>query len=320
MNSSWNWDDFFLFYWLMRLWDWTFGTSGKGRRSKCRSEYKNRRGKRRGSRGKGHDASIGLLADIYAAFIILPFVLLFASMKESKEERRQAVQARRSARSAARAQSGSSTTRKADTTKPRPAAQPRTQSAFGGQVAASQRAEQQTQQAQREARHRQTMQTIRDDTGPDREYAAMQQRQSAQEKARKDAEKAEKLEREAKARTAAIEHLTLPLTSKYTADAAMLEASKAIAEAEGDRGVYLGLFEVSYLMSSAEDIVINAAVKGDNLSRSINLSNFPEEVQKAVSDYIAAGGSTQGYTKKNWVNEEAHTLKVAVYLQEPKSE
>ena len=164
------------------------------------------------------------------------------------------------------------------------------------------------------------MQAIRDDKGPDRGHAAQQQRMAALGKAKKDAERAKKLEREANARDKIIADLSLPLTEEYTDDASMLKASKAIENAEGDRGTYLGLFEVSYLMTDVDEIVVNAVVKGDNLIRSINLSNFPAEVRRAVSDYVAAGGTTQGYTKKNWVNEATHTLKVAVYLHEPNVE
>ena len=321
MNSSRFWEDYFLFYWLMELWDWMFGSSGKSRRSRCRSEYKNRRNKRRGRGGNGgkqHDAAIGLLADVYAAFIILPFVLLLASARESKAKRRRSIQARREARSKENAnnhlakKAGYSGEQKGSKRPPAAVA--------SDTAATSLRDEQQKARARREEQWKKNMQATRDDNGLDMEYVAQQQKLAAQEKRRKTAEKTERLEREAKARSEVIANLALPLTGKYTEDDSTLKASKAIEEAEGNRGTYLGLFEVSYLMTEVDAIVVNALVKGDNLIRSINLSNFPGEVQRAISDYITSGGTTHGYTKKSWINEETHTLKVAVYLLEPRTE
>lgn len=319
MSSGWDWEEFFLFYWFMELWDWTFGTSGRSRRSSCRASYRSRRAKRTsGSSGhsRAHDATIGLLADIYAAFIILPFVLLFASAKESKRKRRRQIQSRRSVATTRRKgpnhpPGGGGTSGEKRPTSRKTDSKPGTAS-----YASAASNETQRQQERHKERLEKTREAIRNDKGPDAEWAAEQEDKAAEERRLKIRKQAEERARNAEIRNRAFAGFTLPLTARYTSDEAMLHASRAIEDAEGDRGIYLGLFEVSYLMQGANDTVIYAAVKGDNLSRSLSIRNFPEEVQKPIEEYIAAGGTVQGYTKPSWVDEDRHVLKAVIYLKD----
>ena len=145
-------------------------------------------------------------------------------------------------------------------------------------------------------------------------WVAEQQREEANRRIARAVAQQKESEVKKEKRQSAFKDFALPVTERYTDDVGMLDMSSKIEKANGDRGRFLGLFEVSYLMPDADAVTIPVAVKDDDIEKSLAINNFPAELQKPLMDYIGADGKVQGYTKRSWLDSEKHTMKATIYL------
>lgn len=311
--------------WLMKLWDWTFGAGGRTRRSKKKARRKSERNSRRykGSR-EGLSAVDNFICDLICFFYLAPLAALFVASRQKKYRK----DADRKRLSENRSITPHSDRKQQESSGQRTQSLTRSYSSRTGkggrQARGSSRSaiseaqlrgmtEEQFADKKRSASKRYTISD--DQKATDREWADEQERREAAHREEVAVAEQKKRNAEAEARARVLAELTMPMTSEYTSDPAMLEMSERIAKAGGDRGELLGLFEVSYLLGDGDVTIIPVAVKGDNLIKNVPISNFPVELQRALKEYINASGIIQGYTKEAWIHDENHTMKAAIYFE-----
>lgn len=323
-DNGWNWEDFFLYMWLMKLWDWTFGAGGRTRRSAKKTRREGRRNSRRykGSR-EGLSAADNFICDLICFVYLAPLAALFVASRQNKYKKRAERQRQRSNRRIVSdsdgKHQGSSGARKQSLSR---SASSRTennkQAKATNQTAISEAqlhgmTEEQFAEKKRSAGRSYTI--SEDQKVADQEWAEEQDRRETARREEAAAAEQKKLEAEAEARASVLAEFTTPMTSEFTSDPMMLEMIERIAQASGDRGEFLGLFEISYLLNDSDVPTIPVSVKDENLIKNVPITSFPKELQQGLKKYLIASGSIQGYTKQSWINFEAHTMKAAIYFE-----
>lgn len=304
----------------MELWDWAFG-SGRNRRSSARKSRRSSRRARRRSRRTYSGSRSGLsgadnfIIDLLCFFYMAPFALLFASNRQKKiekkaERRTQQSSSPKRVATAPRQDRSSYESRSANCQHRTDVVQPHyphiTDAELHGMT------EEQLAAKKHQISHSAVL--SEEQKAQDILWTAERQREAANRQIARAVAQQEKDAADAYIRQTAFDGFALPVTGRYTSDSSLLEMSERIHHAGSDRGTFLGLFEVSYLIVRADAVTIPVAVKDDDIEKSLAVDSMPDELQQSLKDYIAACGKVQGYTKRSWIDENSHTMKAAIYL------